>query len=163
VLPVLVVVAVWLFDHVRLAAGDRPASAGGVVAVLGIVGLLGFAGWALATAWSHSRGDAAPAYELSQLVRAAGAVPRSAVLYSDDPLAIAAITERQPVKLLLAPGQPNVIGRGHPTIAELEALACRRPVWVAWFGDSPAAPVALLDTTETPAGVLGRVTSDACL
>jgi hypothetical protein len=165
VVPLLVVLAVWLSGEVRARTAGRLDGGARVVAVLALAGLLGFAGWAVALAWSHGRegrGYAAPRYERSPLIRAAGAVPASALLYSNDPLAIAAVTERQPVRLLLAPGQPDVIGRAHPTVARLEALACRRAVWVAWFGEGSEVPVSLPDAREVADGVLGRVAPDAC-
>jgi hypothetical protein len=79
------------------------------------------------------------------------------VLYSDNPLTISAVTERQPVGLFLAPGAPNGIGRAQPTAEQLERDSCGRPIYVAWFGDETALPVALTDVQEFGDGILGRV------
>jgi hypothetical protein len=161
VYPLLVVLGLWLFDYVRGAA--HSSTVGRIVKVLarfGLAGLVAFGVGAVALAWNHGRaartfaGSHGPQ---SQLVAATRAIPSSASVYSDDPLTISYVTERQPVRLLLAPGQPNVIGRTHPSTAELQLAACSKPIWVAWFARRYPLPLALTHVHRYRDGILGRV------
>ena len=157
----VVVLALWLFEYVRVRAGGQTARflLNGV-AGLAIVGLAAFVVWSAALAWSHGRhgqGYASPSFASSELIGAVGRLPSTARVYSNDPLAVAYVAGRLPVGLALTPGQQNAIGRRSASEAELERLACAHPVHLAWFGSNLDVPASLGDSDTVNDGVLINV------
>src|SRR6185503_393013 len=101
--------------------------------------------------WSHGkhgRGYASPALAASELLDAVGELPSDAQVFSNEPLAVAYVTGRFPVRLALAPGEQNAIGRRSYTTRDLGRLACAGPVHVAWFGTDAAPSIATADARD---------------
>ena len=160
--PLLVVLALWLFDYLRTAMeGDVVARTVKVLSVLGLAGLAAFGVWAIALSWSHGRsgrGFAGPRSTQSELVAATRTLPARAALYTNNPLSISYVTERQPVHTFL--DTTALIGRANASPGQLQRAACARPVYVAWFMSGGDPPVPLTLTTRSRDGVLGRVEAD---
>jgi hypothetical protein len=164
----VVIVALWLFDHLgeRRDQPNRRVTTP-LVRAIAVVALAGFAGyvvWSVGLAWSHGkhgRGYASPAYESSELLDAVAALPAGARVWANDPHGVAYVTGRVPVRLALAPGQQQTIGRRAYTMRELGRLACDRPVDVAWFGTIADLPAAAVNAREVGDGVLFEVECSA--
>ena len=157
----VVVLTLWLFDYVRARRGERAAQpALRAISVLALAGLAGYVVWSAGLAWSHGkhgRGYASPGLAASELLDAVGELPSDARVFSNEPLAVAYVTGRFPVRLALGPGEQNAIGRRSYTTRDLGRLACAGPVHVAWFGTAAAPSIAAADARDVRDGVLFEV------
>jgi hypothetical protein len=122
--------------------------------------LAGFLVWSVGLAWSHGkvgRGYEAAGFAQSEVMGAVEKIPANVRVYSNDPTAVAYVTGRQPVRLALAPGDVNSIGRRPTALGKLGQLACSHRVQLAWLGHEPVVPASLGDADELRDGVLVAV------